>query len=102
MGSEVVPILLFWALDGFQSCARMTPTPQKTFFFFFLFLASITRPFVFFLYLWGGWLVMPTPLAKTANIADTSFSDVVRISAVLGRGRFSFMCQEGTQPPRKL
>ena len=53
MGSEVVPILLFWAVDGFQPCARRAPTPPKK--IFFLFLDSITpnKPIHIFLYFWG-------------------------------------------------
>ena len=72
MGSEVVPILLFWAIDGFQPCARRALTPSEMF-FWFLDSILLTSPFVLFLYFWG-WLVMPTPLVKTSNIADTSLS----------------------------
>ena len=49
MGSEVVslPILLFWVVDGFKSCARMAPTPSEKFFCFSIVLL-LTSPSVLF------------------------------------------------------
>ena len=56
MGYEVVslPILLFWAVDGFKSCARMTPTPLRKVFFSFSIVLLLTSPSVFFLNIFGG------------------------------------------------
>ena len=46
-------------------------TPHKTFFLFSIIL-PLTSSFIFFFF--EGWLIIPTPLQKTANIADTLLS----------------------------
>ena len=77
------------------------PTPQKIFFFSIVVL--LTSPFI--LYIYDVWLVMPTHLVKTANIADTSLSGSFRSCTYIWCFRswtfFLDMCQDGTPPARK-
>ena len=57
----------------FLIIVRRAITPSKNFFFCFL-DSIISNKLVRIFYIYEGWLVIPTPLLKNANITDTLLS----------------------------
>ena len=68
--------LLFCAVHGFKPCAKRASHPLEFFFFAFSIVLLLTGSSIFILYFWRWWII-PTPLLKTANIADTLLSFMI-------------------------